>query len=343
MNDSRPEGKSSTIYDVAERAGVAISTVSRVLNDDEDVAESTRERVLEAVEKIGYTRNRAARSLAIQTSKTIAAALPTFTTPFHNELLKGVRDRLEDEDIDLMICDLEWESIRSSLESFLSRGAIEGLIFAGHISDANVINRLKSLSIPVVVIGTKVDGLESFHWDNRSGAHMAVDHLVSIGHDRIFMISSPTENIPSKRREEGFFSALDSKGIEYEKDSVFYGETLKHDGFSEESGYEAMSKILDYDSSVSAIFASSDVHALGAWQKINEEGISVPSDIAIIGYDNIKVSRYAGLSSISQNILQVGFESTNSLLEIMKRSKTETRSNKVEICLIKRKSTAGRD
>src|SRR6056297_1403705 len=131
MPKDESDQEKTTIYDVAEHAGVAISTVSRVLNNSQDVSDATRDRVMSAIRELQFRPNRTAKSLAQRATRTIAVAVPTFTTPFHNELLKGVRDRLDDADIDLLLCDLDWEAPKKTLFNFLDRGAMDGLIVAG--------------------------------------------------------------------------------------------------------------------------------------------------------------------------------------------------------------------
>jgi len=305
----------ATIYDVADHAGVAISTVSRVLNDSDDVAEKTRKKVLRAIEELQFRPNRTAKSLAQHSTRTIAVALPTFTTPFHNELLKGVRDRLDDEDVDLLLSDLEWEAPRRTLRNFLEGGAMDGLLLVGVTPDEELAQELAMLGGPVVLVGAQLDNFDSFYWADEPGAKLGVDHLIEQGYTRIGVITTPHNNRIRNERVAGYRQALEEAGIEFDSDLVVHGHTSKHDGFSEESGYEAMQDLISLDRPVEAAFASSDVQAIGAWQALREEGLEVPDDFAFVGYDDIKVSRFIGLTSVAQNMHKVGNEATDILLD----------------------------
>ena len=341
-NEVKDDSKQSkaTIYDVADHAGVAISTVSRVLNDSDDVADQTRENVLRAIQELQFRPNRTAKSLAQRSTRTIAVALPTFTTPFHNELLKGVRDRLDDEDVDLLLSDLEWEAPRHTLRNFLSGGAMDGLLLVGVTPDDELAEELAMLGGPVVLVGAKLDNFDSFYWEDESGAKLGVTHLIDQGYRRIGVITTPHNNRIRNERVAGYRQALEEAGIEFDPDLVVHGHTSKHDGFSEESGYEAMQDLIALDTPVEAAFASSDVQAIGAWQALREEGLEVPDDFAFVGYDDIKVSRFIGLSSVAQNMHEVGNVGTDLLLDrLEKRGPEHYVSRLVEPELHTRKSS----
>lgn len=341
MANEESNQSKATIYDVADHAGVAISTVSRVLNDSQDVADATRDRVLDAIRELQFRPNRTAKSLAQHSTRTIAVAVPTFTTPFHNELLKGVRDRLDDEDVDLLLCDLEWEAPQRTLRNFLEGGAMDGLLLVGVEVDEELAEELRMLGVPVVLVGTKTEGFDSFYWEDEPGAKLGVEHLLEQGYTRIGMITTPHDNRIRNERIAGYRQALEEAGIEFDPDLVTHGHTSKHDGFSEESGYEAMQKLIALDKPVDAAFASSDVQAIGAWQAIREEGLEVPDDFAFVGYDDIKVSRFIGLTSVAQNMYQVGNEATDLLLNRLKQSGPEDFiSRLVETTVNVRKSSA---
>jgi len=267
------------------------------------------------------------------------AVLP-FTTPFHNELLKGVRDRLDDVDVDLLLCDLDWEAPEATLQNFLKRGAMDGLIVAGLRVDEETAEDLQTLGAPVVLIGSRWDSMDSLYWDDVPGAKMAVDHLIEQGHERIGMITTPHKNRLRDARVNGYRQALEEAGLPFEPGLIAHGETRKHDGFSEEAGYEAMQQLLAFDEPLTAVFASSDVQAIGAWQAIREEGLEVPDDYALVGYDDIKVSRFIGLSSVAQNMHYVGNKATDVLLNRLNNAGEEKLlSQLVDLRLEVRKSS----
>lgn len=337
-----PPQTDATIHDVADRAGVSAATVSRVVNETGETADATRKRVLEAVEELHYRPNRTAKSLSDGATKTIAVAAPSFTTPFHNELLKGIRSRLKTVDTDLLLCDLDWAAPEASLTNFLGRGAMDGLIAAGLPMGQAIANEVRKLGGPTVLIGAQWETIDSFHWDETTGAWLATEHLIDRGHSRIGMITSHRENPIREARIDGYRGALKAADIQPNASWIAVGRTEKHAGFSEESGYEAMQTLLDRPPTFRAVFASSDVQAIGAWQALREQGLRVPEDVALVGYDDIKVSRFIDLTSVAQNMHEIGKDATDLLLTRLKHTgPSDVQSTLVRPELIERTSTAG--
>lgn len=304
-----------TIYDVARHAGVAISTVSRVLNESAEVSDKTRSIVRRAIDDLNYTPDRTARTLAQQEFHSLAVALPSFTAPFHNEVLKGIRTSLKDGGLDLLICDLGSENIPGRLRKFLRRGAVDALIICGVPIDDRLAADIASIQAPSVLIGEVHPTFRGYHWDDVAGARDAVAHLIDQGHKRIAMIRASGQSRVQEDRIEGYRTALRDAGLEVDSDLIVAGRIDKHAGFSEEDGYDAMQQILSDISDVTAVFASSDVQALGAWSAIVESGLRVPDDIALVGYDDIKTSRYLGLSSVDQSMQKIAQAATSHLLD----------------------------
>ncbi len=305
----------TTIYDVAARAGVAISTVSRVLNGSHDVSESTRARVLDAVRALNFRPDRTAKSLAHKGLRSLCVALPSFTTPFHTELLKGVRARLKDLDYDLLLCDLGSARPRETLLHFLLRGAVDGLLLSGMPVTEDLAAELRALQAPVVLIGHESADFDAFLWDDVAGALAATSYLAGLGHKRIGLIKAHSESRLQNGRMQGYREGLEAAGLPFDAALVQHGATEKHAGFSEEAGYEAMQLLLQASPDVTAVFCSSDVQALGALLAAREAGRSVPGDLSIVGYDDIKLSRYIGLTSVDQKMLEVGEQAAGVLLE----------------------------
>ena len=308
----------TTIYDVAARAGVAISTVSRVLNNSTDVSDATRDRVLKAISELQFRPHRTAKLLAQKQSESLVIALPSFTTPYHNSILKGVRSRIREQEFDLILFDLGSESPQSKLLDFLRRGAVDGLLLVLYVDD-ELSSELKTLQAPVVLIGNRRDEFDCFYWDNVAGARAAVTHLINQGHRRIGLITSPFDDdfVLSKRRQ-GYIEAFEHAGLAYEKDWIQHGVTEKHAGISEESGFEAMQELLKLDPPITAAFSVSDAQAIGAWYAIRKVGLSAPDDVAIVGYNDVKTSLYVGLSSVDQKLQEVGHQATDLLIKRLK-------------------------
>lgn len=332
-----------TIYDVASEAGVAISTVSRVLNGSSEVADATRERVLDAIEKLQFRPQRTARTLAQQVTHTLAVAMPSFTSLFFVEILKGVKDELRTHDIDLLLCNLGSNDPHQTLHRFLNRGAVDALLLASLPLDDQLERDLATLHAPVMLIGPESAAFDNLYWDEAAGAELAVRHLADQRHRRIGFIAAHPWRHNAERRLEGYRRGLEEAGIGFDPALVVTGDTEKHAGFSEEAGYEAMQRLLSIEgNAITAVCASSDVQAFGAWAALRDAGLSVPHDIALVGYDNLKLSRYLGLTTIDQQMYDVGRRATQRLLHRMSAPSAPLLSEPVALDLIVRASSIAR-
>ena len=184
-----------------------------------------------AIDELNFRPDRVAKSLAQQKARSIAIAIPTFTTPFHNEVLKGVRSKLLDLEHDLLLFDLGSTSPLDRLLDKLKRGTVDGLLLAGVPVDESLAPELKALRAPVVLIGHHHTQFDCFYWDNAVGSQAAVNHLVQQGHRRIGMIRSHTDSYLQKQRIEGYQRALEHAGIPFDETIVLSGQTEKHAGF----------------------------------------------------------------------------------------------------------------
>jgi len=339
---ARDSNSPITIYEVADKAGVGISTVSRVLNDSSDVSESTRERVLKVIDELKYLPNRVARSLAQRDARVIAIATPTFTTAFHNSLLKGLRTVLADiaEECDLLLFDLGSKNPLGRLRNKLKGGKVDGLILAGIPVSPSLAKELKAFDAPVILIGNHHTEFDCFYWDDSAGAEKATIHLLKKGHRRIGLIRAYTDGYVQLQRIQGYKKALKEHKVKFDSRLIQSGSNIKHAGFSEEHGLEAMNELLKVSPPVTAILASSDVHAIGAWKAIRDAGKRVPQDIALVGYDDVKTSYYIELSSIDQRIEETGRLAAERLIALQKNPSDTTRvDHKIDPKLQIRKSS----
>ena len=319
-----------TIYEVAKHAGVAISTVSRVLNDSPDVSERTRKLVEQAIDDLKYHPDRTARTLAQQEVHSIAVALPSFTAPFQTELLKGVRAYLRTVNLDVLICDLGSSEQTHSLRSFLQRGSVQGMLVCEVPIDETLAADLRSIQTSSVIIGVSPSGFDSFTWNDRSGICLAVSHLISRGHTYICMIRSAEDSPMQTNRLAGYRDALQQAGLPFIEDRVVAGNPRYHGGFSEEDGYDALKTILRNHPSATAVITSSDVQAIGALAALRESGKSVPDDLALMGCDDIKTSRFIGLSSVDLSIQKIGYAAAERLHARIKGDRTSPKQVVVE-------------
>lgn len=331
----------TTIYDVAHRANVAISTVSRVINHSPEVSDATRQRVLHAIDELNFRPQRTARSLATSETSTLAVAMPSFTSLFYVEVLKGVKDVLREKGSDLLLCNLGSIDPDLTLTRFLDRGAVGGLLLASMELDDQLRRSLQRMQAPVVLIGSRDDAFDSLWWDDVEGSRLAVQHLIDLGHRRIALISAHPWSGSAESRLAGYRAALDAAGIPFDERLVVRGETTKHAGFSEEAGAEAMEKLLALDERPTAVFASSDVQAYGAWAYARDNGIYVPRDLSIVGYDNLKLSRFLDLTTVDQRMHEVGAQAVTRLLSRMGGgANAERLDQQIPLDVIDRGSTA---
>ncbi len=309
----------ATIYDVADAAGVAISTVSRVLNRSPEVSAATRARVEAAVAALRYQPQRTARTLAARTLATLSVALPSATSLFYVEILKGVKDVLRETDMDLMLSNLGSVHPMETLGRFLDRGAVDGLLLVSVDVDDALADRLGRLHAPVVLLGARVTGdvaldADVFWWDDRDGARRATDHLIGLGHRRIGLVSSHPWSRSAAPRQQGYADALAAAGLPFDPDLVAVGETPKHAGYSEEAGAEAMARLMALPDRPTAVFAESDVQAYGAWAWARDNGVRIPRDVSLMGYDDLKLSRFLDLTTVAQRMPEAGRAATERLL-----------------------------
>jgi LacI family transcriptional regulator len=332
-------GKKITIYDVAKDAGVAISTVSRVLNDSPYVSNETKEKVQAAIAKLDFHPQVNARMLAKRQPQIIAVAVPTFTTPFFNEVLKGVKDEIAKLDLDFIIYNTGSDDPEENFRRFIDRGIPDGLVIFSIEITEEINKRLKDYDIPIILVGADHPNYDYFFWDNYKGGYLAGEHLAKEGHKRIGMIRSHSKSKVSDQREKGFRAALEKYGIELDDKYLVSGITRKHAGFSEEAGFEAIKILAERDAIPDALFCSNDTQAIGAIYALEQLGKSVPGDVAIMGYDNIKIAKYLNITSIDQAMYDVGTRSIQRLAERYKNKDLPIKQTIIDPVLIARNST----
>jgi LacI family transcriptional regulator len=332
-------GKKITIYDVAKRAGVAISTVSRVLNQSPYVSDSTKSRVEKAISDLDFYPQANARKLAKKEAQVISVAVPTFTTPFFNEVLKGVKDEIKHIDLDFIIYNTGSENPEANFTGFIERGIPDAMIvFSIDITDT-IHKRLKDLPIPVILVGSDHPDYDHIYWDNYSGGFIAAEHLINQGFKKIGMIRPHSKSRISDQRERGFRDALREYGIPMDEDYLVSGITRKHAGFSEEAGSEAINILFSRNKLPEALFCSNDAQAIGAIHALQERGLRVPDDVAVMGYDNIKISKFLNLSTIDQKMYEVGKTAIQQLALRIRKEPFEPLKMIIKPELVVRKST----
>ncbi len=335
--------KKNTIYQVAQKAGVAISTVSRVLNNSPNVSPKTKDKVNEAIRELNFRPQVSARKLASREPQMLALAVPSFTTPFYTEVLKGVKDEIADMDLDIVIYNTGSKNPAEGIENFFNRGTADTVITISiEITDV-VHEHLQSSDIPIVLIGSNHPEYNFFDLNNRKGGFLAGEHLVKQGYKRMGMIMPATNAKPSKDRHAGFTDALKEFKMPIEDKFFVRGESTKHAGFTEEAGFEAIYEYEKMGDFPDAIFCSNDTQAIGAYHAITRLGMKIPEDIAIMGYDNIKFTKYLDLTTVDQMMYKVGVDATKRLAEIIRNKDSKKVQKTIDPVLVPRNSTAKKD
>lgn len=331
--------KKITIYQVAQRAGVAISTVSRVLNNSPNVSQSTKDKVNESIKALNFRPQVSARKLASRKPQMLALAVPSFTTPYYTEVLKGVKDEITDLDLDIVIYNTGSKNPAEGVENFFNRGTADTVITISiEITDA-VHEQLQSSDIPIVLIGSKHPMYNYFDLNNRKGGFLAGEHLVKQGFKNMGMILPAKNTKQSIDRYNGFTDALKEFKMPIHDKFFVRGESTKHAGFTEEAGFEAIYEFDKMGEFPDALFCSNDTQAIGAYHAITKLGMKIPEDIAIMGYDNIKFTKYLDLTTIDQMMYNVGVDATKRLAEIIRHNDGKKVQKTIDPVLVPRKST----
>lgn len=310
-----------TIKDIAKNAGVSITTVSRALNGYDDVNETTRRKVIELAQKMGYSPNMAARSLIMKKTKTLGLLLSDITRRSAKdniafEVLCGMNDRAGELDYDLVLFSTtpQKQKIKSYKALCHERG-VDGVIIMGIRLDDPYLNEIISSDVACVLIDIPLKGPQAgfVTSDNVGGAYKATRHLLENGHRTIGLINGHAQAHVSSQRLDGYVSAMNEYGIEPDA-------ALRMDGsFTEEGGKEAAYQLLSRRPDVTAIFCASDLMALGAIQAIRGLGLRIPQDISIVGFDNINVTEYCtpALTTVHQNKYELGYHAAQMLIDLL--------------------------
>jgi DNA-binding LacI/PurR family transcriptional regulator len=312
-----------TSRDVAKRAGVSRTTVSFVLNEVEgvNISEETRQRVLAAAQELGYVPDATAQALASRRTRIIGLV---FSRGYHHlasddsllQIVDGLLDVVRQHGIRLLLDSVEDKAEEEEAYLNLARAKrIDGIILSVPRSDDRELRALAEEGFPVVLIGHLPDvKICSVDVDNRLAARMAVEHLVSLGHTRIGCITNAHPSfIAASDRLLGYREILTDAGIPFDETLVRYG------NYSPESGFEAMTSLLQEPALPSAVFVASDIVAFGAMAAIYEYKLKIPDDIAVVGLDDVPLSRffYPALTTVHLPAAEIGRKAGELLFDLI--------------------------
>ncbi|MER6951125.1 LacI family DNA-binding transcriptional regulator [Nonomuraea sp. NPDC000554] len=279
-----------TLEAVAARAGVGRGTVSRVINGSPNVSEKAREAVQQAIQELGYVPNRAARALVTRRTDTVAlvvseSELRVFDEPYFAGTIRGIGSALSETGLQLILAMAQSREEHERLETYLTGQHVDGVLLLSLHGADPLPGRLEAMGVPTVLGGRPVGPAPHSYvdMDNRAGARQAVKHLLGLGRAEIATIAGPQDMGVGVDRLAGYRDALLPRGL---RELVAYGD------FSEESGASAMRELLAEHPRLDAVFAASDLMAVGAMRVLKAEGRAIPADVAVVGFEDSKAAMH---------------------------------------------------
>ncbi len=303
-----------TIADVAAHAGVGAGTVSRVLNDSPRVSERTRARVLAAIEVLDYRPNPLAQGLSRGRCQTLGVVVPFFTHASAVERLRGVVAVLDGSRYDLVLFNVESPVHRDEHFATLTRrDRADGLLIMSLPPPARALARLTESRVPIVLLDSRGPGVPAVVTDDVEGGRLATRHLIGLGHRHVAFIGDEPDNplgfTSSAAREQGFRETMAAAGLAVGPADVRHGPHVRP------VARALAEHILAGADRPTAVFAASDTQALGVLEAARAAGLDVPGDLSVVGFDDIEVSSYAGLTTVRQPLFESGRLATELLLE----------------------------
>lgn len=319
--------------DIADRANVSLSTVSRVLNKTAVVSEEHRVAVEKAVAELNYRQNPLARALSSGKSWTVGVLTQNFGTPFYDTLMRGILQGLEDTQYSPIFADGRWQAdIEENALQLLHDRQVDGVIIIGGQLPAE---KVVELDIPFVLIARHLPQLKNhcITVDNATAAYQATRYLIEMGHRNIAHFTAPRPT-PTwvddiQQRREGYRKALEEAGIGYDPQLVVEGD------LRQQSGMQSLEMLLMRGRSFSAIFAANDQMALGARLGLHRRGWRVPDDVSLVGFDDLGGTAYAipPLTTVHQPAIEMGKYAAESLLAQVKGEAAQSRCFSAELII----------
>lgn len=309
--DASPRGR-TTLNDIATAAGVSVTTVSKVVNGKADVARSTRERVEQTMERLGYFKT---LSGSRATSKLIEIAFQHLDNSWTIDLLQGAATQTQDDDIRLVLSMLgdSKEPLAPWVEEVVARRPL-GVIVVFSKPSPSLAKRLASRQIPCVFIdpwGSPTSGIMSVQADNWSGGLFATRHLLELGHRRIATITGPENAMCATARLDGYHAAFREAGIAADPQLV------RHGRFQVEDGEQLALELLSMRKRPTAIFAQSDFLAMGVYRAAKKLGLTIPDDLSVVGFDDIQTAAYMGpaLTTVRQPLAEMAAQAASMIID----------------------------
>ncbi|SIS52261.1 catabolite control protein A [Salimicrobium flavidum] len=326
-----------TIYDVAREANVSMATVSRVVNGNPNVKPATRKKVHEAIERLGYRPNAVARGLASKKTTTVGVIIPDISSIFFAELARGIEDiaTMYNYNIILSNSDQNKDKEIHLINTMLGK-QVDGLVFMGGDITEDHRQEFRNASVPVTLAATLDESMEtpSVNIDFEDAAYEATNLLLSHS-KRVAYVSGPDNTIVNTRKLNGYKKAMKEHGLGIDDELLATGD------YSYDSGLEAAEQLLDLDERPSGVFVSSDEMALGVIHGFQDQGVRVPEDIEVFGFDNTRLATMIRptLSTVVQPMYDIGAVSMRLLTKLMNKEEVEETNVILPHRIVERNST----
>jgi len=328
----------TTLQQVADKAGVSTATVSKVLSKTPYVSEDTEKKVLQAIEDVGYVPNLAARALSNGKTHIIAVVFPwvfdaIFSDPLVQHILEGVESVCRSEDYNILLSTPR-NAVDKQYQQLIRSGYVDGVVALDNVPNFPVLDIARQAKLPAVAIGHS-DHYYTIRTNDAQGGQLLMQHILDLGHRSVGIISTPaTLNFSIHKRLQG----LEDTCATYDVDMTTFPMALGD--FSVESGYRCAKDLLSNHPQLTALVCLNDRMALGAMRYAQETGYNIPTDLSVVGYDDIALSQYADppLTTISQQPQYMGQRAAQMLFALFNDS--QPTSSVLSVRLVKRQSTA---
>lgn len=309
---SQPNPGRITIAEVAKRAGVSISTVSRVMNGLDRVHPQTRERVLDVIQTLRYQPSAFARGLATQQTHTIGFVIPTISDPFYLNIVRGLEEGAAAESYSLLVVSQTSKADERRMLELFTQKRVDGLVVVGAMMPQAVLAQLQAQGFPVVLLQQGEQA--TFAVDNYNGATLVTEHLLALGYQEFAYLAGSDDTPDNAERFRGFCDTLVRAGV------AFNPQLFAQGNFSQGSGSGAVTELLNRKLPFEAIFAANDQMAIDAILTLRKHGLRVPADVAVAGFDDIPLARYIvpPLTTVRQPAYELGFRGAQAVVSALR-------------------------
>lgn len=299
---------------IAQHAGVSQATVSRVLNNNPNVSEQTRQRVLDIIQQLGYTPNTLARTLVTQKSTTVGVIVSNIANQFYPEFIDALGELLGQQGLSMILCNTQQAPDRQrEYVQMLQQQRVAGIVLTSTVMRASYVQELIEGGFPIVLVNRALEEAkgDTVVIDNCAGAVTAVNHLLRLGHQRIAYVRGRTDTSTNRDRERGYRDALAHAGMPVDAQLILPGD------YTWAAAYQAGVKFLALADRPTAAVCADDETAFGFIDALYDGGLAVPQDCAVIGFDDVRAAAYRtiGLTTVRQPIRAMAAQATGLLLE----------------------------